>query len=190
MMKKALLLLAISAVLFTTSCVSNFTASADYDKKTDFTQYKTYSVLPWNPQVSTSIQESPKTKLYQALRNEMDKRGYTHVEKGGDLAVGLSVLVEEKVEYRSDGTVNYNVGYGYYGYGGYGMGYSTPTTIREYDYNEGTIIIDIFDEKQKQMVWQGYGQDRLDDVPHKNESKIDTYLKNIFYKYPVKPKRK
>jgi hypothetical protein len=190
MMKKSLLFLALAVAILSTSCVSNFKASADYDKQTDFSLYKTYSVLPWNPQVSTSIQESPKAKLYQALRNEMDKRGYTYVEKDGDLTVGLSVLIEEKIEYRADGTVNYNVGYGYYGYGGYGVGYSTPTTIREYDYNEGTIIVDMFDEKQKQMIWQGYGQDRLDDVPHKNEQKIDTYMRNIFYKFPGKVAKK
>lgn len=189
-MKKASFLIALATIFISSSCVSNFKASADYDKKTDFTQYKTFSLLPWNPQASSAIQESPRAKLYEAAKKEMESRGYTYVQSGGDLALGLSVLIEEKVEYRTDGSVNYNVGYGYYGYyGGYGMGYSGPTTVTPVYYNDGTLIVDIFDEKQKTLIWQGYGFDRLEDNPHKNEQKINTYMKYIFYKYPVKAKR-
>jgi hypothetical protein len=174
------------------SCVSNFKVSTDYDKDVDFEKYATFTFLPWDDDVSTHINEFVQKELYAAAKAEMEKRGYKFVENNADLAVGLSVLIEEKVEYRSDGTVNYNVGYGYYGYGygGMGMGYSTPTTIREYYYNDGTIIIDVFDEKAKQLIWQGYGFDRLEDNPHKNEEKIPVYMKYIFQKYPLKPGKK
>jgi hypothetical protein len=189
-MKKSVLLLAIVVALFATSCVSNFKATADYDKSTDFSVYKTFQMLDWNPHNSSHVEASTAAKLQAAAQNEMENLGYTLVQSNGDLAVGLSVLIEEKVEYRSDGSVNYNVGYGYYGYGGYGMGYSGPTTYRSYYYNEGTIIVDIFDEKKKMMVWQGYGFDRLEDNAHKNVQKIDTYMKYIFHKYPGKVKSK
>jgi hypothetical protein len=129
--------------------------------------------------------------LYAAAKNEMQARGYSYVDNGGDLAVGLSVLIEEKVEYRADGSVNYNVGYGYYGYyGGYGMGYAGPTTISTYYYNDGTLIVDVFDQKTKNLVWQGYGFDRLDDQPLKVQHKIPTYMKYIFQKFPKKNARK
>lgn len=174
-----------------TSCVSNFKVSADYDKATDFSAYKTFNFLPWRDDVSTHISKEAQDKLYAAAKNEMEARGYIFVQSGGDLAVGISVLIEEKVEYRTDGSANYNVGYRYYGYyGGYGMGYAGPTTVRPYYYNDGTVIIDVFDEKKKNLIWQGYGFDRLDDVPHKNISKIPTYMKYIFYKYPYKGKKK
>lgn len=191
-MKKALFIGAVVALFASTSCVSNFKASADYDKATDFAVYNTFSMLEWNPQNSSNIQPSTAAKLIEAAKKEMEARGYKLVEKGGDLSVGLSVLIEEKIEYRSDGSVNYNVGYGYggYGYGGYGMGYYGPTTYRSYYYNDGTIIVDVFDEKKKTMVWQGYGFDRLEDNPAKNVQKIDTYMKYIFYKYPLKPGKK
>ena len=135
------------------------------------------------------MHDATKQKLLMAAKNEMIKRGYTFKEKGGELAVGLSVLVEEKVEYRSDGSVSYGVGYGGWGYGGVGVGYSSPTTYRSYYYNEGTIIVDVFDEAKKMLIWQGYGFDRLDDNTHKNESKIDMYMKYIFRKYPGKVKK-
>jgi hypothetical protein len=189
-MKTPILLLAVVTAFFATSCVSNFKATADYDRATDFSAYKTFQMLEWNPQNSSNINPSVAAELLASAQKEMEARGYTLVEKGGDLAVGLSVLIEEKIEYRSDGSVNYNVGYGYYGYGGYGMGYMGPTTVREYYYNEGTIIVDIFDEKKKMMVWQGYGFDRLNDNPHKNEAKIGTYMKYIFYKFPGKVSKK
>jgi len=189
-MKKSLFLLTLVAAVIATSCVSTFSVSADYDRQTDFSKYKTFSMLPWQTDVSTPVAGAIRTKLLNAAKNEMLERGYTFVEKGGDLTVGLSLLIEEKVEYRSDGTVSYGVGYGGYGYyGAYGMGYTTPTTIREYYFNEGTLIVDIFDEKAKNLVWQGYGFDRLEDNPHKNEDKIDTYMRYIFHKYPGKVKQ-
>ena len=184
--------LALAAFLaLNTACVSNFKVSADYDKQADFDAYKTYSLLPWDNDVSSHISEEAKRIIYSSIRKEMNDRGYTEVEKGGDLTVGVSVLIEEKVEYRSDGSVNYNVGYGYYGYyGGYGMGYSSPTTYREYYYNDGTLIVDVFDEKKKTLIWQGMGFDRLADNAHTNIEKIPTYVRYIFYKYPKKPGRK
>lgn len=190
-MRALLLLAALTALLLNSSCVSTFKVSADYDKQAEFSTYNTFSMLPWDNDVSAHISEEAKKKLYAAARAEMEKRGYTYVEKGGDLTVGISVLIEEKVEYRTDGTVNYNVGYGYYGYyGGYGMGYSSPTTIREYYYNDGTVIVDVFDEKKKNLIWQGMGFDRLEDNAHKNIEKIPAYMKYIFYKYPLKPGKK
>ena len=173
------------------SCVSNFKVTADYEKGTDFSIYKTFNFLPWRDDVSTHIAKSSQDMLYAAVKKEMEAKGYTYVEKGGDLAVGISVLIEEKVEYRADGSVNYNVGYGYYGYyGGYGMGYSTPTTYSSVYYNDGTIVIDVLDEKKKSLIWQGYGFDRLNDNPQKNQQKIPTYVKYIFQKYPYKGKKK
>lgn len=190
-MRIILVFAAFATLFFTTSCVSTFKVSAEYDKQASFSTYKTFSMLPWDNNVSSHISEGAKTKLYAATRAEMEKRGYTFVEKGGDLTVGISVLIEEKVEYRTDGTVNYNVGFGYYGYyGAYGMGYSAPTTVREYYYNDGTVIVDVFDEQKKNLVWQGIGFDRLDDSAHKNIEKIPVYMKYIFYKYPVKPGKK
>ena len=190
-MKSLRILLPVFILALSTSCVSNFKVSYDYDKDAEFIDYNTFSMLPWDDDVSSHISNEAKRKLYAAARAEMEKRGYTFVEKGGDLAVGISVLIEEKVEYKSDGTVNYNVGYGYYGYyGGYGMGYSSPTTIREYYYNDGTVIIDVFDEKKKNLIWQGMGFDRLDENSHKNIEKIPTYMKYIYYKYPLKPGKK
>lgn len=187
MQTKTLIAALITAVLFT-SCVSDFKVSADYDKTTDFTKYTTFSMLPWNNDLSAPMQESTKTKILQAAKNEMMARGYTFKETGGQLSVGLSVLVEEKVEYRSDGSVSYGVGYGGWGYGGVGVGYSTPTTYRSYYYNEGTVLVDVFDEAQKMLIWQGYGFDRLDDNPHKNSDKVDMYMKYIFKKYPGRVK--
>ena len=143
-------------------------------------------MLPWDSGTTVDISNEAKKRIQNAARAEMEKRGYVYQENNPDLALGLSVLIEEQTEIRSDGSVSYNVGYGYYGYGGYGMGYTTPTTYREYTYEDGTIVVDILDEKQKMLVWQGFGTDRLDDNVAKNVNKIETYMRYIFLKYPIK----
>jgi hypothetical protein len=180
--------LALYTAVSLTSCVSSLKVEAESDKTADFKSYKTFSLLPWNNSVSATISESAKKALYQSVRTEMEKRGYTFQEKDGQLSVGISVLIEDKIEYRTDGTVNYNVGYGGYGYyGGYGVGYSAPVTVRSYEYQDGTVIVDVFDEARKNLIWQGYVYDRLSESAKKNRDKIPTYVRYVFSKYPVRP---
>ena len=53
---------------------------------------------------------------------------------------------------------DYYGGYGYgrygWGYGPYGVGGAT-TTVSEYDYTEGTLILDVLDTKAKSLLYQG-----------------------------------
>jgi len=186
---KSLLILLLVSLL--ASCVTNFKVVTDFDKKTDFSGYKTFHFLPWNKEISTRIERETQNMLYAAARNEMEARGYTFVQSGGDLAVGISVLIEEHVEVRADGSVNYNVGYGGMGYfGGFGMGQRGPTTYSNVYYNDGTLIIDVFDEKTKNLIWEGYGFDRINDHPLKAQQKIPMYMKHIFKKFPAQGKKK
>ncbi len=184
-------LLSLLFVWLLASCVTNIKVTSEFDKNTDFSVFKTFHFLPWNKEISTRLERETQNMLYAAARKELEDRGYTFVQSGGDLAVGLSVLVEEHVEVRADGSVNYNVGYGGMGYfGGFGMGYRGPTTYSNVYYNDGTLIIDVFEEQKKNLIWQGYVFDRVDDNPLKAQKKIPTYMKSVFRKFPVQGKKK
>ena len=45
-------------------------------------------MLPWDQDMSTPIAENTRKKILDAAKNEMINRGYTFMEKGGQLTVG------------------------------------------------------------------------------------------------------
>lgn len=87
-----------------------------------------------------------KKRLKQAIQTQMEGRGYTLSSNDPDLLVNAQVVVQEK---------NANRGYYpypyYYGY--YHWGYNNMSSR---DYKEGDIVVDLIDQSQRQLVWQGY----------------------------------
>jgi hypothetical protein len=77
-------------------------------------------------------------------------------------------------------------GYGYRGYGG-GMG-TASTMVSEY--TVGTLVVDIFDGKSKNLVFRGTAEDELSDNPEKNKKKLEKASAKIFKNFPPTPKAK
>jgi hypothetical protein len=80
--------------------------------------------------------------------------------------------------------MGYGYGGGWYwgGYGGYGGMGSSTTRVRTY--NQGTIVIDMWDAKAKELVWRGIVTDTISDNPQKNIDKINKGLARVFERYP------
>jgi hypothetical protein len=71
-------------------------------------------------------------------------------------------------------------GYGYRGWGG-GTGTAT-TTVHEY--LVGTLVLDIFDGKSKNLIWRGIAQDELSDKADKNAKKRAKAMEKLFKASP------
>ena len=136
-MKNFTILILITLVL--SSC-SSLKVTYDYDKNADFTKYKSYSMLPWNPELSKIINDLDKARFQNAIKEEMNARGLEYKESGGDIGVSLYLVFEQKTSVTAYN--NYYGGYGGYRYGGWGwgMGYGT-TTYQESDYLVGAPSI-------------------------------------------------
>lgn len=190
-MKKLLFLLTIA---FLTSCTS-VKITNDWDKNVDFASYKTYSLFPWDKHNDQVVNDYDKQTILSAIKAEMNKRGYKHVERNGDLIVSTFVIVEEKTSYQAynnhyGGYGGYGGGWGYYGGGafyGYGWGGYNSTTVYKTDYNQGTLIIDIFQLSNKSLVWQGVGSGEVTDNYEKRDRRLPNYISQIFRRYPVRP---
>lgn len=187
-MKKLLILIPVLALF--TSCESGMKVTTDFDRAVDFTQYKTFQLLPWNDELNDLMQKNTRLLIEDAIKEQMIKKGYTYVESGADIVLSLFVHVDEKT-----GTTAYNTyvggygGYGYHGGFGYGAGYGT-TTYQNYTYQVGSLIIDVYDQKERKLVWQGIGSDRLSDNQKKNQARIDSYVRQVLYDYPSQGKAK
>jgi hypothetical protein len=76
----------------------------------------------------------------------------------------------------------WGVGYGRYG-GGVGVGVSTarttPTRV-----TTGSIVVDIYDAKDKRMIWRGSGSDTVLPDPEETEAQIREGAEKMFKKFP------
>ena len=74
-------------------------------------------------------------------------------------------------------------GWGWRGFGGYGNSFGDSTTT-EHDYKEGTLVVDIFDAKLKQLIWRGSAEDALSESAAKNEKNLDKGVAKMFKEFP------
>lgn len=166
------------------ACASGPTIRADADPGVNLASYKTFGFFE---QVSTdkaSYDTILSTRLKDATRRELEKRGYRYVESDPDLLVNFNVNVMNKTDVRSTPSASA----GFYGYraGMYGAWAGYPQDVETVHYQEGTLSIDLVDAKKRQLVWQGVAQGRVNKEAVQNPGPaIDKVVTDIFAKYPV-----
>ncbi len=119
-------------------------------------------------------------RFIQAIDGQLSAKGFQKVASNPDVFVTYH---SEESQRMSLDTTYMGGGWGYgpgWGWGG-GMGSST-TTVRQY--NVGTVALDIWDAKQKRLVWRGTASDTMTDDPQKRAQKIQTAAEKLFEKYP------
>jgi hypothetical protein len=53
-------------------------------------------------------------------------------------------------------------------------------------YTVGTLVIDLFDSRTKQLVWRGWASDALPDNPQKETKRLDKDIEKLFKNLPPK----
>ncbi len=158
----------------------------DYDHTIDFSGYVTFSFLGWQDESDKYINDLDMARFKKAFGVEFGKRRMRHLPEGGDVAISLYVMIDEK-----SGTSGYSnrsgvAGRGYsYPAWGWGGGYST-TTYGENDYVSGTIVMDIFDGKSKLLVWQGVVTKPIEGDPQKRDKTIPETIALLMENFPPK----
>jgi len=179
---------AIVLLLIVSAC-SSLSVSTDYDKSVDFTKFKTYSFYGWEKNSDQILNQIDKNRIETAFKNEFTKRGMTLVEENADLVVSLYIVTQEKQQTTAT-TTGMGGGYGgYYGYGpgyGWGAGMAT-TTYNTYDYTVGTLVVDVFDDQGKKLIFESSGKGTVDENTDNRDKKIPYAVAQIMKSYPVKP---
>ena len=162
---------------------SGISTSSDYDPAVDFTQYATYTWLDTEGDDINAITDS---RIKNSIDEAMVAKG---LQKGGasaDLAVGYQVTSAERKSYNTVNT-GWGGGYGYggYGWGGYGMSMGTSTTY-ENTWEEGTLLIGMFDAGTKSLVWTGTATAALDASrsPEERQRLIDDAVNKMMKNFP------
>jgi hypothetical protein len=168
---------AVCTVLFLVALGAAFAqqVKTDFDHQANFSQYKTYS---WQ-------EIKPANSLWDArIKNSVDAqlaaKGWTQVDSGGDVAI---VAIKTTQTQRSLQTFydGFGGGWGWRRFGGGGFGESTTT---EQDYKQGTLVVDMYDAKTKQLIWRGSAEDTVSSKAEKNEKNLDKGVAKMFKKFP------
>ncbi|MCK4745418.1 MAG: DUF4136 domain-containing protein [Bacteroidales bacterium] len=188
-MKKSLLIAAGFAGLLILNSCSGIKVVSDVDPTIDWSNFKTYEYFGWAEESDKILNRFDKERIENAFGEEFKKRGLEYVESGGDMIVTLFIVVEQKKEATAH-TTNMGGYYGgYYGYGpgyGWGSGHST-TTISEYSYAVGTLVVDVFDAKDEKLIWEGIGTKTVDEDPATRDKTIPKSVQMIMSHFPIKP---
>lgn len=190
-MKKVNLAFLSLMIIFALSSCHSIKVITDYDKTVDFSKYKTFEYYGWAEESDKILNQFDKDRIEKAFGEELSKRSLKGVKENGDLVVSLYIVVEQKTKTtattNSMGMGGYG-GYGrYYGYGpgwGYGSGYST-TTIDNYEYEVGTLVISVYDKAEKKLIWEGSGEGTISDKPEKRDKTIPLAAQKIMREFPI-----
>ena len=161
------------ALLVTAIMLTAVTASAkittDYDHKTNFARYKTYS---WaKVETSNSLWDQ---RVKDAVNSQLAARGWSQVPEGGDMVVSARGVIRDEQQLNTF----YN-GFGGRRFGGFGNSTTTVDT-----YKVGSLIVDMFDGSTKNMLWRGMSSDTLSDNPDKNAKNLDKNVQKMFQHFP------
>ncbi|WP_053978422.1 DUF4136 domain-containing protein [Mangrovimonas xylaniphaga] len=174
-MKRFLTTLTLAIVIVTGTSCSSVQVASDYDKKVDFTQYKTFAFFKTGID-KAEISDLDKKRILRAIEAELLAKGYTKSENP-DMLVSIFTKSREKVNV-------YNNGYGPYGYGwGWSPYYWNNYNTVSVD-TEGVLYIDLIDNAKKELVWQGQGTGYLSKNMDKKEERINEFVSKIMEKYP------
>ncbi len=179
--------LAFLALGLMTACASKPEIRSNTAPGANLSAYRTYAFVP-NPGTDRGGISTPLTGYFkEAVRREMDARGFRYVESGdADLLINFNANARENVDVRSTPAPTYGY-YGYRGgmYGGMGYGYGGGSDVETVRYKVGTANIDIVDASKKQLVWEGIVEGRLNDKVMKDpKTAVDKVVTEMFLKFP------
>ena len=195
-------LFALTILVLMSGCGSSKILS-DKDSTVDFSKFKTFEYYGWAEHSDKLLSPFDKERIEEAFGRELAKRGLKGVQKsaGGDLLITLYIVTVDKTRTTANTTsmgMGMSMGYGGYGYGyrygGYGPGYgwgggTSHTTYSEHDYTVGTLIIDVYDAKEKKLIWEASITDTINEKTRGREARIDKVVMYMMKEYPVKPKK-
>jgi hypothetical protein len=165
---------------------SSSRVQTDFDRNADFSAYSTfawYEALANNgpPQGPSQIVDG---RIRRAIAENLQAKGLGLVESGEpDLTVTYYASLNSQLQFHTTGW-GYGTGWGWGPYWSYGYGFwSGWTTTTVHTYHEGTIIVDIIDRAENQLVWRGVTTRVLGKNSHSDE-KIDQAMAKVFADFP------
>jgi Domain of unknown function (DUF4136) len=147
--------------------------TTDYDRKADFSHYKTFSFEKVEAKDPLWVD-----RITAAIGGELTAKNMTQVASGGDIAIIAIGMTAD----RQTLDTFYDTFPGGWGWR-WGSGYGDATTTTE-TYTVGTLVVDLFDRKTKALLWRGSGNNTLSNSSTNNIKNFDKSVKKLFKRFP------
>ena len=151
--------------------------SYDFDKTTNFNNYKTYN---YYSDMNTGLTELDTKRLLNALDVRMIVKGFS-LSDSPDFFIDI-----KSKEYQEAQRSRVGVGLG--GGGGHvGGGISIGIPVGQAKINR-QITIDFVDENKKQLFWQAVSESSFNPnaIPEKREARLNAIVEKVLVAYPPK----
>jgi len=165
-------------LLFTIFSCKSVKITSNYDRKTNFSKFKTFAFYKKGI-AKVDLSDLDKKRILHAIESELLAKGMTK-SAHPDVLVNIITKSRDKIDYYDSN--NYLDVWTYQHYGeGSGPTYNDVSTAIM-----GTLFIDIIDASKKHLVWQGVGVGFLNfvDSKEKKEKLFKEFATEIMKKYP------
>jgi Domain of unknown function (DUF4136) len=176
---KRMFALVVLGLLASSAAVAQKT-DIDWDRQANFSQYHTY-MWQKSPHPATGFWDQ---RIVDAINKQLQAKGLTEVESNPDLWVVYSNSIRDQKQVVGTG---YNYG-PYWGWGAWGA--PTTTTYNTWVTKEGTLVVEISDAKQHELLWRGSATGTISDNANKNIKTLDNAVAKLFKGYPPTSKTK
>jgi Domain of unknown function (DUF4136) len=167
---KSVSIVVVVGALVLSACATTLQTHSDHDPSQSFAGYHTFAWLTDQPMIAApedvaSVSPLNRRRIEQAVEEELADKGFqkSPARDSADFVVSYTVGARDRLDVQSY-PVPYRGpwlwGWSYYGH-----------DVDVMMYREGTLAIDVFDNKTHQPVWHGWGSRRIDehDVKHAAE---------------------
>src|SRR5499427_4113174 len=160
----------------------------NFDKKADFSKYKTYKWVPIKD--AAKVSDLVDKQIKDAIDAELATKGLTKVDgDDANLYVGYQPSIGEEKQFNS-----YSSGWGYgpgWGGGWYGGMGSTSTTGTTSTIYKGQLALDMYDSAGHDLVWRGVVSKTIDPKakPDKQQKNLAKAVQKLLKNYPPTVKK-
>jgi len=178
MSRRLFALVVLSLLLLSTAAFAQKT-DIDWDRTANFANFHTY-MWETSPRPAKGFWNQ---RIIDQVDKQLQAKGLTKVDSNPDMWVVYSNSIHDQKQVVGTG----------YGMGpGWGWGYWGPpgnVTYNTYVTKQGTLVVELADAKDKQLLWRGSVTDTISDNSNKNINNLDKAVAKLFQNYPPKPKK-
>ena len=159
----------------------------DFDPSAEFSSFRTYAFAGMTDRDQGGVLDNSlmRKRIEEMVGRQLTAKGLREVgvDERSDLLVHFWVGVKDKQRVESTGMAGGAYG-GRYGWGG---GYYGGVTT--YDYQEGTLIVDLAESSKKELVWRATIVGTLQDSREENLEMANEGVIKAFEAYPPAQKK-
>ena len=175
---KAIIQLSFIAIIVAMISCATVNIRSEHDPNVDFATYKTWN-FPDNIDEFTAnvIRSNPfvHKEMLRIIEDVLVSKGYMKAEGVPDMFVVYMVSTKEKTQVST-----YSTGWDW-GYHGWDVGY---TDVRVDTYTEGTLVIDMIDADEEELIWRGWATGTIKDRP--DVKRLEEVVKGMLAEFPPK----